>query len=269
MIAGEEVTRCFLIEIVNPITLCGTVRLTTFDADQTVSGDTFLKSPGFNVTKFTVATGGRPAGLDVSLPFDAEGPIYSDHVKRGAWRGAAVTVWLADFTDPADREIVLSGFVGKTGFTDRLAGRFELVTQSDAFADIVLPTVQPKCWYEFGTSPCPVDLATYTLTATVATVVNNGKFTITVTNPDALDFTHGKVEFTSGDNDGAKERVRRWTSGTGLVEMVVGFPFDIEVGDTLTISAGCKQDRTACKAYGAIDSYPGQDFTPGELLGGA
>ncbi|MGX9145947.1 DUF2163 domain-containing protein [Mesorhizobium sp. 128a] len=269
MLASKEVTRCFQIELVNSITLCGTVRLTNLDQDLPVSGNTFLKSPGFNVTKFTVANGGRPAGLDISLPFDAEGPIYSDHVKRGAWRGAAAKVWLADFTNPTDREIILDGFVGKTGFTDRLAGKFELVTQGDVFADLILPTVQPKCWYHFGSAPCPVDLGPLTLSATVAAVVNNAKFTITVSNPDALKLTHGKVIFASGDNAGAKGETRRFTSGTGLVEMVRAFPFDIEVGDTLTISAGCAQDRTDCAAYGAINSYPGQDYTPGELLGDA
>lgn len=265
-LAGEEVKRCFMIELVNPITLCGTVRLTDIDKDLVVSGNTFLKSPGFNVTKFSVAHGGRPSGIDISLPFDGVGPIYSDHVRRGAWRGATAKVWLAsDFDNPSGREIILDGWVGKTSFTDRLAGKFELVTQADIFADLILPTVQPKCWYEFGTDPCPVDLAPLTTSVTVATVTSNAKFT--VTGAGVFDYNHGKAIFTSGDNAGAKGRIRRWTSGTSLVELVTSLPFDIAVGNTLTISAGCKQDRTSCKAYGAINSYPGMDYTPGELLG--
>ncbi|RUU14368.1 DUF2163 domain-containing protein [Mesorhizobium sp. M6A.T.Ca.TU.002.02.2.1] len=267
MLAGEEVTRCFMIELNNLIT--PVVRLTDHDADLTVGLNTFSRSPGFEVTKFTVSNGGRPAGLDVSLPFDAEGPIYTDDVKRGAWRGATVTVWIADFTDPTDREILVSGFIGLTTSTDRLAGSIEIATKADAFADIILPTVQPKCWYKYGSTQCGVDLATRTLTAAVATVTNNSKFTITVTNPDALDFTHGGVTFTSGAKDGAKDWVRRWVSGTGLVEMVTGFPFDIEVGDTMTIHDGCPQSRAACDDRDNINRYPGQDYTPGELLGSA
>lgn len=266
-LSGVEITRCFLIEMANGIT--PVVRLTDHDQDKTVGSDVFEHSPGFNVTKFSVADGGRPAGLDFDLPFDGDGPIYSDDIKRGAWRGATITVWLADFTNPSDREILITGFVGKTSYSDRLAGSIEIMTKADAFADIILPTVQPKCWYQFGSDPCPVDLGPLTLSATVATVTNNARFTITVTNPDALNFTHGGVTFTSGANTGAKDNVMLWVPGTGTVQMVTGFPFDIEVGDTLTIHAGCKQDRAACKAYGAINRYPGQDFTPGELLGDA
>ncbi|RUU29771.1 DUF2163 domain-containing protein [Mesorhizobium sp. M6A.T.Ce.TU.016.01.1.1] len=265
MLAGEEVTRCFMIELDNLIT--PVVRLTDHDADLTVGIDTFEHSPGFDVTKFTVSNGGRPAGLDISLPFDAEGPITTDHVKRGAWRGAVVTVWIADFTNPSDREILVSGFIGLTEFSDRLAGSIEIVTKADALADIILPTVQPKCSYKFGGDQCGVDLGPYTLAAIVATVTSNAKFTITVTNPDALDFTHGGVTFTSGANEGAKDWVMLWVSGTGVVQMVTGFPFDIEVGDTLTIHAGCPLSRAGCVSYDNKNRYPGFDYTPGELLG--
>ncbi len=265
-ISGEEITRCFHIELNNGIT--PSVRITDFDADQEVSGNTFVHSPGFNVTKFTVANGGRPAGLDFDLPFDSVGPILSDDIKRGVWRGATITVWLADFTNPSDREILITGFVGKTGFTDRLAGSIEIITKADALADIILPTVQPECGWKFGGTQCGVNLATYTLTATVATVTDNGKFTIAVTNPDGLDFTHGVATFTSGANSGAKDNVRLWVSGTGAVKMVTGFPFDVEVGDTLTISAGCPLTRAGCISFNNINRYSGFDFTPGELLGG-
>ncbi|RVC47573.1 DUF2163 domain-containing protein [Mesorhizobium sp. M4A.F.Ca.ET.090.04.2.1] len=268
-LASLQVTRCFLIEMVNPIALCGTVRLTDFDQDRVVGGNTFLKSPGFNVTKFTVSNGGRPAGLDIDLPFDSVGPVYADHVKRGAWRGVPVTVWLADFTNPSDREIVLSGFVGETEFTDRLAGSFKLITKADALADIILFTVQPKCSFRFGSSQCGVDLTPLTLPATVATVTNNGKFTITVTNPSGLNFTHGKVVFTGGDNAGWSDNARRWVSGTSLVELVLPAPFDVQVGDTINISAGCDLSRSGsfgCKHYNNVNRYPGFDFTPGELL---
>lgn len=262
-LSGEEVTRCYMIEMNNGIT--PVVRLTDYDQDQTVV-NTFVHSPGFSVTKFTVANGGRPAGLDFNLPFDGDGPLYSDDIKRGVWRGATITIWLADFTNPSDREILISGFVGKTGYSDRLAGSIEIITKGDALADIILPTAQPKCWYQLGRGLCPVDIGPLTSTATVATVTNNANFTITTAG--ARDYTHGKAIFTSGDNAGAEDNIRLWVPGTGTVHMVTGFPFDIQVGDTLTISPGCKQDRADCARYGAINSFPGLDHTPGELLGG-
>jgi hypothetical protein len=106
-----EVGRCFLIELVSPIK--GTVRMTDADVDKIVSGNTFVKSPGFTVTKWTVANGGRPAGIDLTLPFDDIGPLLADDIKRGAWRGASITCWVARSADPSDREIIVDGFIGR------------------------------------------------------------------------------------------------------------------------------------------------------------
>ncbi|TGU44628.1 DUF2163 domain-containing protein [Mesorhizobium sp. M2D.F.Ca.ET.145.01.1.1] len=266
---SEEATRCFMIEANNGIT--PVVRLTDIDKDLTVGLNTFLKSPGFNVSKWTVASGGRPSTIDFTLAIDAAGPIYADHVKRGAWRGALITIWIGNFNNPSDREILVSGFVGLTQSTDRLAGKMQSITKANALSDIILLTVQPKCSFKFGSSQCGVNLGPLTLSATVATVTSTSKFTITVTNPSGFDFTHGGITFTSGANSGAKQWVRRWVSGTSLVELVNGVPFDIQVGDTLTIHAGCDLSRTGahgCKHYNNNNRFPGFDKTPGELLGG-
>lgn len=270
MLQSDEVTRCFLIELASPIR--GTVRMTDWDADQTVSAATYVSSPGFSVTKWTVANGGRPAGIDLTLPFDGDGPLLADDIKRGVWRGATITCWVANALDPSDREIIVSGFIGKTQFTDRLTGSIEVTTKGDALADIFLLTIQPKCSYQFGSAQCGVNLASYTLTATVATVTDNGKFTITVSNPSGFNFTHGKVAFTSGDNAGYVDWARNWTYGTSLVDLVNGAPFAIQVGDALTISAGCDQSRSGpfgCKHYNNVNRFPGQDYTPAELSSAA
>jgi uncharacterized phage protein (TIGR02218 family) len=244
--------------------------MTDADVDKTVSAETFVKSPGFTVTKWTVANGGRPAGIDLTLPFDDIGPLLADDIKRGAWRGATITCWVARSADPSDREIIVDGFIGNTQFTDRITGSIEITTKADAMADIFLFTIQPMCSFKFGGTECGVDLAPLTLTATVASVTDTGKFTIAVTNPSNFDFTHGKVTFTSGANDGYEDWARNWTAGTSLVDLVNGTPFDIAIGDTVTISAGCDLTRNGgCKKYNNLNRFPGQDYTPAELSSAA
>lgn len=265
-LASAEVGRCFMVELVSPIR--GTVRMTDWDADFTISGNTFVKSPGFTVSKWTVANGGRPASIDLALPFDDIGPLLADDIKRGVWRGATITAWVARTADPSDREVIVDGFVGTTDFTDRLAGSIEVTTKGDALADIFLLTIQPMCSFKFGGPECGVDLTPLTLAATVASVTDTGRFTITVTNPGNLDFTHGKVAFTSGANDGYVDWARNWTAGTSLVDLVNGSPFAIAVRDTLTISAGCDLTRNGgCKKYNNLNRFPGQDYTPAEVQG--
>jgi hypothetical protein len=53
--------------------------------------------------------------------------------------------------------------------------------------------------------------------------------------------------------------------------MVIEFPLDIQVGDTLDDISGLQaQDRARLRRPTAsINSYPGFDYTPGELLVGA
>ncbi|BCH33118.1 hypothetical protein MesoLjLc_50480 [Mesorhizobium sp. L-8-10] len=259
MLSGEEITRCFLAELNNGIT--PVVRMTSFDADLPIGAETFSKSAGFNVSRYVVRTGGEAAALDIELPFSDDGPIYADHVRRGAWRGATAIIWIADFsTSPPGREIIAQGFVGLTEFTDRLQGRIEIATLADAMKDIILPTIQTKCHFQFAGPRCGVNAATYTRTGEVTAVTNRRNFTATVTSPGSLNFTKGKVTFTSGANAGAKAWVRSWSSGTGVFEMVTDFPFDIQVGDDFSVLSGCEQDRAACVLYDNVNRFPGTEF---------
>jgi uncharacterized phage protein (TIGR02218 family) len=237
MLGGTEVTRCFLAELQNPTGQL--VRLTSHE---------------------TVKTGGEAATLDFQIPLTDEGPILVEDVRRGAWRGATIVVWIADTATPANRNIIAEGFVGRVDYTDRLDGKIELVTLADALKDVVLVVVQPACPWKFASRQCGASAATWTRAATVTSVTSRRKFTATITSPGALNFTHGRVTWTSGDNDGAQGWVRQWSSGTGLIEMVTDFAFDIEVGNGFDVLAGCKKDRTDCAAYGQINRYGGFDF---------
>jgi hypothetical protein len=154
-LASTESDRCFLAQLVSKTSQI--VRLTSHDVDKVVGGNTYLKTPGFTLSRYTVRNGGAPATLDVRIPFSAEGPIYPNDVKRGGWRGAAITVWVALASSPSVREIVGNGFTGKTVFSDRLEGTLSLLTRADALKDIVLFTIQPKCKFLLYGTECGVD----------------------------------------------------------------------------------------------------------------
>jgi uncharacterized phage protein (TIGR02218 family) len=258
MLGGSEITRCFLAELHN--TTGQLVRLTNHDVDKVVGAETYIKTPGFNLSRYTVKNGGEAATIDFEIPLSDDGPILIEDVRRGAWRGATIVLWIADTATPANRNILAEGFVGRTDFTDRLQGRMELVTLADALKDIVLFTIQPACPFKFAGRQCGAVEATWTRAGEVTSVTNRRKFTATITSPGALNFTHGKVAWTSGDNTGAEQWVRQWNAGSGLLEMVTDFPFDIEVGDDFSVLAGCRKNRDDCVFYGNIDRYGGFDF---------
>jgi uncharacterized phage protein (TIGR02218 family) len=258
MLGGSEITRCFLAELQNPTGQM--VRLTNHDVDKVIGAETYIKTPGFTLSRYTVKNGGEAATIDFSIPLSDDGPILVDDVRRGAWRGATIIVWIADTASPANRNILAEGFVGRVDFTDRLQGRMELVTLADALKDVVLFTIQPSCPFKFAGRECGAVEATWTRTGTVVTVDSRRRFTATIASPGDLNFSHGKVTWTSGDNAGATGWVRQWISGTGRIDMVTDFPFDIEVGDDFQILAGCRKNRADCASYDNIDRYGGFDF---------
>jgi uncharacterized phage protein (TIGR02218 family) len=257
-LAGAEVRRCMLAELVSRSNV--TVRLTSHDVDIVAGGQTFQKTPGFTCSRLTVSHGGTPATLDLQIPFSDDGPIYTDHVRRGAWRGAVITVWLTLTDNPSAREILGKGFIGLTGFTDRLDGRIELLTLADALKDIVLFTIQPKCQYKLYGARCGVDETTNRFAATVATAASRRRFTASVMPAAGHTFKLGKVTWTTGDNSGWEGWIRNWDAGSHQFDMVTDFPFDIAVGHQFWASHGCAQTRAACISFDNVDRFPGFEF---------
>lgn len=103
--------------------------------------------------------------------------------------------------------------------------------------------------------------------ATVAGVTDNRVFEISVTEPRAVDgwFAFGAVAWESGANAGLVMEVKGWTQATGEVELFLAMPFAVQVGDTLTVYAGCDKQLSTC--IGRFDNavnFRGEPFVPGQ-----
>lgn len=270
MLEGQTITPVWLLEVANSIG--DVVRLSSSGQDVIIANsppETYLGNPGFNMTSVTYSLDGFPATVDITIPVDDQGPIYSEHVKRGVWRKATAVLYLAVLDSPSSREIMAVGFIGNTHFSDSISGTLEIATKGEQLGDIVLDKVQPKCNHVFGSPECGFDLTTRQLSGTVATVTTNGKFTVTISNPSNINFNFGgAIKMTSGNNAGDSRVIRKWTSGSSLVELIEGFSLDVEVGDTLLMHGGCARTRAVCVVNGRKNNFSGYDYTPGELYGG-
>ncbi|RWD00164.1 MAG: DUF2163 domain-containing protein [Mesorhizobium sp.] len=270
MLERDTVTPVWLIEVTNRVG--AVVRLSNSGEMVMTAGspsEIFLGNPGFNMTSVTYSLDGFPATVDVTVPVDDLGPIFSEDVKRGVWRKATAILYLADIDNPDYREIMATGFIGRVSFSDSIAGTLEFATRGEQLGDIVLDKIQPKCNHVFGSDECGFDLSTRELAGVVASVTSNGKFTVTISNPSGIDFNFGgAIKFTSGANESDSRTVRKWTSGSSLVELTEGFSLDVEVGDTFVMHGGCARTRAVCVVNGRKDNFSGYDHTPGELYGG-
>lgn len=265
-LAAQQVTRCFLVEMINR--RGDVVRATDYDASLAIGSSLFLHDPGFHVTNVRLQAGGEPPQVDLQLPISDEGPIFADHVRRGVWRGGEIRLWVADYTDPENKiGLLVDGFVGNVQFTDETVSDVEILTRGDKVRDLILPRIQPRCRHTFGDSYCMFPLFSVTVDAEVDSVVSNSKFVVDLTNPDALDFTAGALKFTSGNNVGISAEVRKWTSGSMTLETWDSLPLDVQVGDTMQVHAGCARTRAACDEYDNLVHFGGYDKVPGSGYG--
>jgi uncharacterized phage protein (TIGR02218 family) len=110
--------------------------------------------------------------------------------------------------------------------------------------------------------------------ATIASVTNRRQFTLAYTGdaPDDL-FTFGLIEFVdtaspTPANVGFKRAIKSWVLGPSPVvnEVVtfLPFPFDIAVGDSILMQAGCNKDVPDCRdTFDNIFNFRGEPHVPG------
>jgi hypothetical protein len=122
-------------------------------------------------------------------------------------------------------------------------------------------------WTAYSATPAQwVTKQALIIEATVATVTDQRTFTVTYAGdaPDAL-LTDGLCNFLDGNNAGWKKEIKAWTNDTAgnTVVLFEAAPFVIQVGDSVTLEAGCKFDKPACKGFDNILRYRGFGEVPG------
>ena len=80
-------------------------------------------------------------------------------------------------------------------------------------------------------------------------------------------FQYGKITWLTGSNVGiGTTHVKEYLNENGYIQFQIDTPFDIQIGDTFNISAGCDKLRCTCKFkfnnelnYGGFPLMPGND----------
>ena len=112
-----------------------------------------------------------------------------------------------------------------------------------------------------------------TVEATVASVTDNREFTLTYGGdaPDAL-LTGGLITFLdtvspTPANAGLKMEVKSWSLATKTITLFLPMPFDVTVGDPVTLQAGCDKSLAVCRdTFDNVDNFRGEPFVPGNDL---
>ena len=215
--------------------------------------------------------------------------ITEDDLECGRYDGAVMTLLLVDYKSPSDTfAVALSGTLGQVTIGD-LAYQCELRSLAQHFQQYIGALCAQKCrsdlfdttgGLEGGcnlTEPDPFE-------ATVVAVTNRGQFQVRVftggTFPAGTKgslalgyFSWGDCAFTSGRNAGLSLEIDDNDDADGgtspasrllNVTIVVPFPDDITVGDTLTLQIGCDKTWAVCsKNYANGDNFRAEPYVPG------
>ncbi|CUA90599.1 phage conserved hypothetical protein BR0599 [Chelatococcus sambhunathii] len=254
---------CWLLERTDGVKL----GFTDHDENLSFDGVTYEALAGMTASAVT-----QTLSLNVDT-MDIAGALQSDHLNEadlaaGLYNNAALTLYLVDWTDVTDRDIVFAGSVGEisrglNAFTAEMRGLSHALNQERG------RIYQRACDADLGDGRCTVNLdsPTYKGNGTVDGVSSGHVF-----SASGLDgfsdgwFTGGKLVWTSGANQGAAIEVKTHVNtGTEVsFELWESMAFDIVAGEQFTVRAGCDKSLDTCIAkFGNVANFRGFPFIPG------
>lgn len=237
---------------VSPLLGTSTPDVLTFDAGQGMDATSIVTSAGPSVDNLEIST------LDDGSLFTA------DDIAQHRWRNASFWIFRYNYnavTDTDDTEPLLRGTFGeirpaRNTVVVELRGLNQRMKQSVGIA------LSKTCRSRFGDDACGVDLGPYTFTTTVTSVTSKSVFTCSGLAQAADYFSEGELTFNTGNNIGVTEKIRAHETG-GVINLVLPMWKTIQVGDTLTIIAGCNKTRAACKTFNNVRRMQGEPDAPG------
>ncbi len=243
------------------------IGFTDHDEDLTFDGVTYERLAGMTASAVT-----QTLALNVDT-MDIAGALQSDHLNEadlaaGLYDNASLTLFLVDWTDLNDRDIVFCGSVGEitrglNAFTAEMRGLSHALTQPRG------RLYQRACDADLGDGRCTVDLTspTYKGNGTVDGVATNHVFSASglASYQDGA-FTRGKLAWLSGANAGAVMEVKTHLNNGAKVsfELWQTMPFDIAIGDTFSVTAGCDKSLATCRdRFNNVLNFRGFPYIPG------
>ena len=226
-----------------------TVRaVSTCSRDLTINGVTYWPMP-FLPSQVETRDDGEASSADF------RGILHANLFDRaelaaGKWRSARVEfeAWNPrDLTlGYSERHVFYLGDVQTTGPMFHADMDSLLVKFNQAKGAVT----QPKCRRELGDSVCQIDLAPFTRTAVVTGVNDLGDFTFNLTSGAAVAadyFKNGTALWLTGNNLGAPRIRVREHPAANRVQLMLKMRAAVQVGDTLSLVAGCDKTREMCR----------------------
>lgn len=198
-------------------------------------------------------------------------------IESGVLDGASVIVFLVDWTDPDDDQVIIrAGYLGAIQRDTDGRYKAEIRGLMQKLSQQIGQNYSEQCnVVRFGDVRCGFDVASITQPSTVVSVTNRKSFVVTLVAASGVTLPvylprGGEVTWTSGDNAGFTREVKVMaldSSGDMVIELYEEAAADIQVGDGVDIVPGCDRLATTCRyLYDNFVNYRGYGlFVPGAM----
>lgn len=194
--------------------------------------------------------------------------ISEADIAAGRYDGAAVTGWLVNWRDVAERLTLFAGTLGEitrgeTGFVAELRGMAEALNIRRG------PIYQKGCAAILGDAACGVDVLApgYSVSLPVQQVVSGGLLSFAAFGgfADAW-FANGRCVVESGIAAGQVAAIKRDIAATSGREIELWEPLrGLASGDTVRLEAGCNKRPDTCRLkFANFTNYRGFPHLPGD-----
>ena len=234
---------------------------TTHDRDLVVDGLLYRAAPGMLPSAVSVSDGFDADNVDVKGALSGSAITMAD-LKAGRWDGAAVTIFMTDWTAPgAERLEVTRGTLGEVGMA---GGGFEAELRGlgGALDAAVVEQTSPSCRASLGDKRCRVDLAARRRLARVVSLSGELVVIVDAVEPEANAYGFGRLRWIGGANSGLVSEVR--ASNVAAVTLRETPAFAPSAGDLVELIEGCDRRFETCVArFGNAANFRGEPHLPG------
>ncbi len=235
---------------------------TEHDQDITLDTLTYKAATGFTPTAIATSSELGVNNHDIEGMLSDES-ITEDDIYAGHYDYTEVEVFQVNHQNPESGRIILStGWLGEISIQN---GRFiaEVRGLTQQLSTRIGELYSPFCRAGFGDDRCGINLNNHSVTGTVTASTSRHHCTDDSRSEVSQFFTFGSITFTSGANNGISVEVKLFQQG-GDITLSLPTAYDITVGDTYTMSAGCDKRFSTCRdRYENTINFRGEPHIPG------
>jgi uncharacterized phage protein (TIGR02218 family) len=234
---------------------------TTHDRDLTIAGLRYRAAPGLLPSAIALTDGFETDRLDVAGALTSDAIVEWD-LAAGRWDGAAVSIFMVDWSKPEGERLVLAtGELGDVtvrgrGFEAELKGLTALLDRP------VVEQTSPECRAMLGDKRCRVDMAGRVRITRVTALPGDDRIEVAEATMTPNAYGYGRLCWLSGANSGLESAIR---SSEGLALLLREAPFaPAAVGDLVELREGCDKAFATCTGRFANGlNFRGEPHLPG------